>query len=697
MKPQYRVAGGVVVFVLLWGGASAAIFVFAGSQLAVYMLGALLPILAIAGFLYVRGGSGGGSEQRIQEQRAREVGSRFADVYGDYRTIQDAYPDIADDLGLPFEQVIANLEDQDVSVDRESGTTSLGRFASPDVTTLASIDSDIDDLEARLDRAFVEAIREEIRDINAQLRRLDGIIDVSVDRTPDEVPDPDDPALADDDSWWRTLGRDVENHRERAREEIGRAAEAVRASMREADDVDDVTIEKQLSRAESAESVDEGVDTVLAARDTLRQEASGSFSDRRRELLALADAVESADINEYLDSSRLSEFGAAREEVAAIDDAMEMAELRDRGTRLRSVCTDLIRDLEATLENDLETLSDANVPEDYYERPDAADHDFVSEVTAASTLEAYRSAWMAAAADLTDALATIDRKARVASMYAEIEEHIESALRREGEVTGEDLPVKRDHEQFLGLYARTHDVEFDPSVPELSTPGSGERYTVTARVSFEGGGEERSATVELEGPDYDAAETITTYLADVVEFEDVPYGEYTAAAIPEASGNESAERSIAVEGDVTVDLEMADVSLRDRLCSGYDHGTIQTYLEELDDRFADTFESEGHLTSRTEFPIADEYVPCLLATWAGETGHDVTEVDDQVLVYDADTVTEELRMVAQHNLEAGGSMDYETLRERFLSAPVPDEAVRDAATSIESLTADDDHLRKQET
>jgi len=231
MKPQYRVAGGVVVFVLLWGGASAAIFVFAGSQLAVYMLGALLPILAIAGFLYVRGGSGGGSEQRIQEQRAREVGSRFADVYGDYRTIQDAYPDIADDLGLPFEQVIANLEDQDVSVDRESGTTSLGRFASPDVTTLASIDSDIDDLEARLDRAFVEAIREEIRDINAQSRRLDGIIDVSVDRTPDEVPDPDDPALADDDSWWRTLGRDVENHRERAREEIGRAAEAVRASI----------------------------------------------------------------------------------------------------------------------------------------------------------------------------------------------------------------------------------------------------------------------------------------------------------------------------------------------------------------------------------------------------------------------------------------------------------------------------------
>lgn len=697
MKPQYKVAGGVVVVALLWGGASAAIFVFVGSQLAVYMLGALVPLLAVAGFLYVRGSSGGGSEQRIREQRAREVGSRFADVYGDYRAMQDAYPGIADDLDLPFEQIIADLEDQDVSVDRETGTTSLGRFASPDVTTLTSIDSDIDDLEARLDRAFVEAVREEIREVNAQLRRLDGIVDVAVSRTPDEVPDPEDPALADDDSWWRTLGRDIENHREHAREEIGRAAEAVRASMREADDVDDAAVERHLSRAESAETVDEGVDAVLTARDTLRQEASGSFSDRRRELLALAEAVESADVDEHLDSARLSAFEDAREEVEAIDDAMEMAELRDRGTRLRSVCTDIIRDLEATLESNLETLADANVPEDYYERPEAADRDVVSEVTAASTLEAYRSAWMATAADLTDALATIDRKARVASMYAEIEDHIESTLRREGKVTGEDLPVKRDHEQFLGLYARAHDVEFDPAVPKLSTPGSGERYTVTAKVSFEDGGEERSATVELVGPDDEVSETVTTYLSEVVEFEDIPYGEYTVTAIPEASGNEPAETSVAVEGDVTVDLEMADVSLRERLCSGYEEGTIETYLDELDDHFAEAFESEGYLTTRTEFPIADEYVPCLLAAWANEVGHDVTELDDQVLVYDADQVTEELRMVTQHNLDAGGTMDYDTLRERFLSAPVPDEAVRNAAAGVEGVTADDDHLRKQET
>lgn len=697
MKPQYKVAGGVAAFVLLWGGASAAIFVFVGSQLAVYMLGALLPLLAIAGFVYVRGSSGSGSEQRIQEQRAREVGSHFADVYGDYRAIQDAYPDIAQNLDLPFEQVIGDLEDQDVSVDRETGTTSLGRFASPDVTTLTSIDGDIDDLEARLDRALIEAVREEIRDINAQLRRLDGIIDVSIERSPDEVPDPDDPVLADDDSWWRTLGRDVENHRKRTREEINRAAEAVRASMREADDVDDAAVEQHLSRAESTESIEEGVDAVLAARDTLRQEASGSFSDRRRELLALAEAVESADVDQHLDSSGLSEFEAAREDVAAIDDAMEMAELRDRGNRLRSVCTDVIRDLEASMEGNLETLSDANVPEDYYERPAVADRDFVSEVTAASTLAEYRSAWMEAAAELTEALETIDRKARVASMYAEIEGHIESTLRREGEVTGEDLPVKRDHEQFLGLYARTHDVDFDPAVPKLSTPGSGERYTVTVRASFEDGGEERSATVELDGPDYEDSATVVTYLSDVVEFEDVPYGEYTVRAIPEVVGNESDETSVAVEGDVAMDLEMADVSLRERLCSDYDDGTIETYLGELEETFAETFESEGSLTAQTEFPIADEYVPCLLATWAGETDYEMTEFDDQILVYDADTVTEELRMVAQHNLEAGGSMDYETLRERFLSAPVPDEVVRDVAVDIEGVTAGDDHLRKQDT
>lgn len=696
MKPQYKAGGGIVLVALLWGGASAGLFVFVGSQLAVYSLFAMLPVLAVVGFLYVRGSSGSGSEQRISEQRAREVGSRFADVYGDYRTMQETYPDLTDDIDIPFEQVIGDLEAENVSVDRETGTTSLGRFGSPDVTTLTSIEGDIDELESRMEEAFVAATREEIQHINTQLRRMEGIIEVGVGRTPDEIPQPDDPELANEDSWWRTLGRDVENQREGAREEIGRAAETLRTSMRQADDVDEGKVEQHLSNAESAETIDDGVEQVLAARDTFRQEASGSFSDRRRELLALAQAVQSAEVDTHISDARMDEFESAVENVESTDDAMEVSELRERGSQLRAVCTEIIRDLEATLGDDLDTLRNTDMPDEYYHRPNAAEENYASELASLGKLATYRSAWIDAAGELTDALETTGRKARVASMYAEIEEYIESALRRSGEVTGDDLPVKRDYEQFLGLYARIHDVEFDPSVPKLTTPGSGEQYTVTAKVSFEDSGENRRASVDLVGSEYERSKTITTYLAEVVEFEEVPYGEYTIAAVPAGTGNQPAETTVSVEGDVSVDLEMTDVSLRERLCSGYDDAVIENYLSELEGRFTETFESEGYLSTGTDFPISDEYIPCLLATWAGETGHDVARPDDRVLVYDADQIIQELQMVSQHNLDPDDSMAFDTLRERFLSAPIPAEVIRDAAAGIESLTAEDDHLHKQE-
>lgn len=695
MKSQYKVASGIVVVALLWGGASAALFVFIGSQLAVYSLVAMVPILAIVAFLYVQRSSGSSSEQRISEQRAREVGSRFADVYGEYRALEEAYPNLATHIELPFEQVIGDLEAQSISVDRETRTASLDRFGSPDVTTLTSIESDIDELESDLQGAFVGAVREEIQHINAQLRRMEGIIEVSIDRNPDDIPEPDDPKLTGQESWWQTLGRDVEDHREHAREEIGRAAEALRNSMRQADDVDEVAIENHLSQADSTETVDDGVKQILSARDTFRQEASGTFSERRRELRALAAAVQSADVDEYVTRTRIQEFEGVLEDVKSIDDAAEMAELRERGSQLRTVCTEIIRDLESTLEENLETLSEADLASDYYTRPDEADENYASELESAAKLSAFRSEWIDAADDLTEVLDTIERKARVASIYDEIEEHIRTALRRNGEVTGEDLPVKHDYEQFLGLYARDHDVEFDPSIPKLLSPESGEQYSVTAKVSFEDGGQERTARVNVKGVEFETSEKITTYLSEVVEFDGVPYGEYTISAVPEGPGHEPAETRVAVEEDVTVELEVAEVGLQNRLCSEYDDDTIETHLDELRGEFTEAFDSDSYLSTEMDFPVADEYVPCLLAMWGSAEGYNVTEFGEGVLVYDVELISEELQMVAQYNLDPDESMDYDTLRKRFLSAPVPDKAVRDAADSIEDVTAREDRLHKQ--
>lgn len=692
MKRSQRTVVLAAAIAVAWAGTTGAVFVLAGPQPAVFSLAAGVPVLAIGGFLYLRGTPG--SLERLQDDRAADVGERFAGVYGAYRDISEADPALLADVDVPVERVLDDLESEGISYDRETGTTSVSLLGSPDPDRLSSLEAEIDDLEDRLERGVVAAVRDEIREINTQLRRLEGVVDVQVPRRPDDVPGPADRELQGE-SWWETLLEELAAHREDAREELGRGAESIRASIRQAD-ADGVAVEDQIRRAESAENIERGVEALLAARDTLRQEAGGTVQDRRRELLALAAAVRSSDAGEYVDASRMEEFEAAVEEVEWVDDPTEMDALGRRGDRLRSICTDIIRDLEGQLATNIETLRTSGVPDDYYRRPDATEHNYAAAVAATDSLEAYRSEWISAARALTEALADTASKARVASMYDDISQQIDARLRRQGAVTAADLPVKHDEEQFLGLYARTHDVAFDPSVPELTAAGGAERYTLTARVSFEDGGEERTVHVSVHGRDYEATRTVRTYLADVVEFEEVPYGEHTVRAEPATDDNEPAAASVTVESDTAVDLEMPRVTLRERLCDGLDEGDVDTYLAEMADRFADTFESEGYLTTGTEFPIADEFVPCLLATWADEHGHSVTRTDADVLVYDAETVSEELTMVGRHNLDPGDSMAYGTLRERFLSAPVPDEAIRKTAADIESLIADDNALHKRD-
>jgi hypothetical protein len=278
-------------------------------------------------------------------------------------------------------------------------------------------------------------------------------------------------------------------------------------------------------------------------------------------------------------------------------------------------------------------------------------------------------------------------------MYDEIESRIETELRRSGEVRSADIPVKRDEEQFMGLYARTHDVEFDPTEPSLTAAGSTETYTVTADVSFADGGSERTARVELEGDAHDDRTEVTTYLAETVVFEEVPYGEYTVRAVPATDGNEPAETSVTVDADVTVDLEMPDVTLRERLCEGLDD--VDRHVDEMSDRFGERFEASGYLDDSMSFPVSDTYVPCMLATWAAEAGHGVTETETGgVVVYSADRIAEELWKVARHNLGPGETIGYGGLRERFLSAPVPDAVVREVAASVSGLEPTDEGVHR---
>jgi len=131
---------------------------------------------------------------------------------------------------------------------------------------------------------------------------------------------------------------------------------------------------------------------------------------------------------------------------------------------------------------------------------------------------------------------------------------------------------------------------------------------------------------------------------------------------------------------------MEEVGLREQVCEGIEDD-IREYLPELTDDLRGQYDDAGYLSASMDYPVTDDYVPCLLALWAEQEDLSVTRTDaDGVVAYDRAQLTDEVEMVVQHNLDDGETMSYGDLRDRFLSAPLPDDVVRDAVT--ESTFAD---------
>ena len=84
--------------------------------------------------------------------------------------------------------------------------------------------------------------------------------------------------------------------------------------------------------------------------------------------------------------------------------------------------------------------------------------------------------------------------------------------------------------------------------------------------------------------------------------------------------------------------------------------------------------------------------------WGERTGNHVAEQPDgTVLVYDLETLGKELENVVAYNIADGESMAFGTLREKFLSAPVPDEVITDIAADADlgEATVAENSIRKQ--
>ena len=99
------------------------------------------------------------------------------------------------------------------------------------------------------------------------------------------------------------------------------------------------------------------------------------------------------------------------------------------------------------------------------------------------------------------------------------------------------------------------------------------------------------------------------------------------------------------------------------------------------------------------YQIDESYVPCLLVLWAERSDHTAIEnTDGTIIVYDSDRLRQELTNVLTYNLDKGETISLDGLRERFLSAPVPDSEIKSLInTNNEDGMIVDGELQKKES
>jgi hypothetical protein len=690
VKSSGKTIAGIFALVLLGGLLSAGVFVLFGSQLAVYAAAAIAPMLVVVGGLWVRRriASTGTDQTQYTRRRAREVGESFTDVWEKRERIRREYPDVfGDGLGLGVDAIIADLATAGIDFDRENGAFTLdGVDTLEDINSLATR---VESLDEDLEEAFGGAVRQRFQAINGELERIDDITPASRELAPEDVPDDD----------WRAAGAQLDDAREIATERIDSAAETIQNTVGSTDDVDRETIEEQLSEARAAAAADrfgDAVTALLDTRDIVRREGESAFSTVRASLRSLLDTIEASDADEYL-SDTDTDVRDIQQAVAGLDDAMELSALTEHREATRDVALAVVEELAADLEDVVTDLDRADIPDGYYTVPDAHDRRFTTELREASDLQEFEDIWVEAVEELTAALDALQPKADVVSGYDHVREVIDDELQATGSVDGDDLPVRQHEEQFLGLYYRENPdtVSFDIDEPSLSIDGETETYTVDVTATFERGGPDRDITITLESDRHTATDTVTTPLVGTATFTDVPFGEYAVEAVPSDDDFGPAETTVSIDADTEVSLDLPEVTLRDRVCDGV-LAESEQYLDDLEATFDDRFDEEEYLSTAMSYRVDESYIPCLLVLWADRAGHDATRLDDgTVLVYDAETLVGELENVVAYNLEDGESIAFEELRERFLSAPVPDAALADIATAeLDDATAGDDHLTK---
>ena len=681
MNANRRTALGIGALVVLAAAIGAGIFVWSGSQAATWFVLVGVPLFVVLGIgLYVRGviTRSGTSEQQFVRTRARSTAEEFQALLRQRQELQTAYPDWDPGIAAQVESAVGDFETQGVTVDRETGAFDLGKgVKSADLQEFERLSNETERLEDEVESSFREFVA---GDLSRRERVLDRLSEVDLAETSESFSAPDSSASVAE-------CRDVlDGSREATRETVETAIETVREMRRGGQRADDGgAIEADLNNAEAA--LDRGqfesaVESVLEARDRLRDEFSGSFNEELDAIRSLVDAVGRADVDAHVEASSIDEVDRIDAAVSGLDSALDLSEASRHRSDLRRVCLDMIRTMEQRLAGHAETLRAADLPPGYYTDPAAVDERFAAELEDIDDLELFTEQWETAATDLRDAVETANTKAAVVEAYDDVSETIETALAERGEVVGDDLPM-RHADQFLGLYYRRNEgLEFDPSVPVLRR-GDVETHDITVEVAYEHGSEQpRTATVALDGGGYSETVTVETRVAGTAAFENVPAGTHELSADPGDDAFAAIERDVTVDGDASVSVEFLEQELREQLCADVEVDMTEV-LPDMRSRLESSFADEGYVSTEMDLPVQHTHAACLLAVWSDDAGYGICRSDGDVVVYDQDQIEREVANVLRYNVDSGDRVSFAELRQNFLSAPVPDPVIRDVVGGID--------------
>ncbi|MFB6070070.1 MAG: hypothetical protein ABEJ76_03525 [Halanaeroarchaeum sp.] len=680
MNSNLKTILGVGGLIVVAAAVGAGLFLFTGFQEGIWFTVAGIPIVVVAGVaMYVRGviSRGSTSEQQYVRKRGRGVAEDFQTHLRDLRDLENTYPRWSPTVDAQVESIADDFGRQGVDFDLETGSFEMrGAVEDADVQEFERLESEIDAFRSEYVDEFVDFVETEFDWMREGRNRLN---DAGVVSDDGRVVAPSDGTVA----GYRDS---LEAARSDTDEVLTDAMDQVREMSRGETRPGDVdSIEAELDQAADAMEANDyrrAVEAILEARDQLRDQLSGSFSEERDALSDLVETVRASDVDRHVDAEYVEDVEEVGRAIDSLDSGLDLAELTRHRSTLRRTCIDMIASMEGDLDDAAATLRDADLPPGYYSEPGIAGETFIDELGDIDDLDAFTDRWETVADELVDALDTAKTKAAVVEAYDDVADTIETKLQSTGTVTGDDLPV-RHGDQFLGLYYRRNDgVEFDPETATLRR-GSVATHDVTIELAYARGGDARRATVDLEGGGYAETAVAETHVATTVTFEDVPEGTYTLRADPGDESFAGIEREITVDADQTRSVEFAERSLRDRVCAETD-ADMDAHLSEIGQRLASRFESEGYLSTAMDLPVRDEHAPCLVATWAEENGHAAAAADGDVVAYDRQDVAREIENVVRYNLEEGDSLSFDGVRSRFLSVPVPDAVLRDVVAGLET-------------